>query len=121
MSRVALVAALALASIASCGHAQTDAQPATARRDQGAEELRRDPMKRLALMENMHRQIVYKTRDVPEDRFQMVVRPQLAQQLEGMGLDAGDAERVLRDADYTRGLRNGNQGAPRTNQRTARR
>ena len=94
----------ALVATAACGHTEPGKVSAPAAQDGRAQEVRRDPLRRMDLMENMHRQIVYKTRTVPEDRYKRVVRPRLAMQLMEKGLDAGDAERVLRDVDYTRQL-----------------
>jgi len=128
MNRPSLIALLALSSFACAAKsAETRPDPApgllalnrtgvVTSRDPGSpssaqpayrvpEAVLRDPGERVLLMAQLRRQIVDKTRAVPEDRFQAVVRPQLATQLREAGFSREDAEQILTDVDRTRGTR----------------
>jgi hypothetical protein len=67
-----------------------------------AEQMRRDPNDRVVFMERMRRQIIHKTRDVPQDRYAHRVRPDLRRQLVSLGFDDADAELILTDVDSAR-------------------
>ena len=66
------------------------------------ERVLRSPTERLQFMEQMRRQILYKTRRIPDDRYARVVRPDLRRQLLAMGLDQRDADVILTDVDHAR-------------------
>ena len=70
----------------------------------------RDSAKLVALRDWMRQQIVSQARNIPEDRYQTVVRPQVRRQLRAIGLADRDVDYILQDVDYTRGL----QGLHRT-------
>jgi hypothetical protein len=65
----------------------------------------RDPQQLASTRQWMVRQIVVQCRKFPEDRYQRLVRPQLARQLVAAGLAPQDARYVLRDVDYSRRFR----------------
>ena len=67
-----------------------------------AEQMRRDPNDRVVFMERMRRQILHKTRDVPQDRYARRVRPDLRRQLVALGFDDADADLILADVDRAR-------------------
>jgi hypothetical protein len=67
-----------------------------------AEQMRRDPNDRVVFMERMRRQILHKTRDVPQDRYAQRVRPDLRRQLVSLGFDDDDADLILADVDRAR-------------------
>jgi hypothetical protein len=69
------------------------------------EEVLRNPVERMTLVDQMRRQIVYKTRTVPEDRYRTDVRPRLARQLQAAGFASEDVAWILSDVDYSRSLR----------------
>jgi len=70
----------------------------------------RDLAKMVAVREWMRRQIVNQARNIPEPRYQRLVRPQVKRQLQALGLADKDVEFILGDVDYSRGL----QGHHRT-------
>jgi hypothetical protein len=67
-----------------------------------AEQMRRDPNDRVVFMERMRRQILHKTRDLPQDRYAQRVRPDLRRQLVALGFDEPDADLILSDVDRAR-------------------
>lgn len=64
----------------------------------------RDLTQMVAVRDWMRRQIVSQARNIPEDRYQRLVRPKLVRQLRAIGLGAQDVKHVLDDVDYSRGL-----------------
>jgi len=75
------------------------AAPASA---QLPERVLRNPTERMERMEHLRRQIINKTRRIPDDKYAQVVRPDLRRQLLAMGLDERDAEVILADVDHAR-------------------
>jgi hypothetical protein len=126
---ILVVGALNLAAGVGCGGARsgtrTDATPgllaygragsdvagarparanAVIRVDRVPEEIRRDPMKVVALRRWMMEQIAAQARDIPEERYQRLVRPGLRRAMREAGLSPDDVDYILRDVDYHRGL-----------------
>jgi hypothetical protein len=66
------------------------------------DEVLRDPQERMTAMLQLRRQIVYKTRGIPEGTYQRAVRPGLARQLTAIGFRATDVQSILDDVDYSR-------------------
>jgi hypothetical protein len=64
----------------------------------------RDMTRMVAVRDWMRRQIVNQARNIPEDRYQRLVRPQLERQLRAVGLAEKDIAYILEDVDYSRGL-----------------
>jgi hypothetical protein len=69
------------------------------------EQVLRDPTRVLSLRLFLARQLEFRTREVPEERYQRLVRPHLAHQLRAAGLSQVDADLVLGDVDAHRGSR----------------
>jgi hypothetical protein len=69
----------------------------------------RDLTKMVEVRDWMRRQIVNQTRNVPEERYQRLVRPQVKRQLRAIGLDDRDITYILQEVDYTRGLQGHHQ------------
>jgi hypothetical protein len=61
-----------------------------------------NPLERQTIMEQMRRQIRYKTADVPESRYQGSVRPQMRRQLLGLGFEQIEADVILAGVDASR-------------------
>jgi hypothetical protein len=68
------------------------------------EEIRRDPARMAEVRVWMERQIALKLRSVPEGQYERQVRPQLARELERVGLAGPEADAILRGVDYHRSL-----------------
>jgi hypothetical protein len=66
------------------------------------DEVLRDPQERMTAILQLRRQIVYKTRGIPEGTYQRAVRPGLARQLTAIGFRATDVQSILDDVDYSR-------------------
>jgi hypothetical protein len=66
------------------------------------ERVLRSPTERMERMEHLRRQIINKTRRIPDDKYAQVVRPDLRRQLLAMGLDERDADVILADVDHAR-------------------
>jgi hypothetical protein len=64
-----------------------------------------DPSQRFERLEQLRRQIIWKSRDVSEDRWRSVVRAGVRRQLELMGFERPEVDRLLDDVDATRGGR----------------
>jgi hypothetical protein len=62
----------------------------------------RDPAQRLARLEHLRRQMVRDSKDISEQRWQAVVRADLRRQLEALGFDRAEVDRVLDDVDAAR-------------------
>lgn len=61
----------------------------------------KDPAARFKLMDELERQLIRKTQDVPDAEYP-AVRGRLFTQLQGLGLDAIDSEQVLAGVDAAR-------------------
>jgi hypothetical protein len=61
----------------------------------------RDPVARFKVMDDLERQLIRKTQDVPAQEYP-AVRARLFTQLQGLGLEPGDSERVLSNVDAAR-------------------
>lgn len=66
------------------------------------EQVLRDPAERTMVMHRMSMDIIRKARSIPEDRYQLAVRPRLQAQLLRLGLAQDDADFVLADVDRSR-------------------
>jgi hypothetical protein len=67
-----------------------------------SEDTLRDPMKVVDLRQWIVRQIVLQARNIPEERYQRLVRPRLAHHLEASGLTRADVGHILQNVDYVR-------------------
>jgi hypothetical protein len=61
-----------------------------------------NPVERQTTMEQMRRQIRYRTADVPEWRYQGSVRPHIRRQLLGLGFEESETEVILTSVDASR-------------------
>jgi hypothetical protein len=68
------------------------------------QEVLRDPIKLMTLKRWVAMQIDVQARNLPEDRYQRLVRPRLAHELRTAGLSPLDVDYILRDVDYHRSL-----------------
>jgi hypothetical protein len=66
------------------------------------EHVLRDPVQCQAAIQATIMEIVRKTRQVPNDRYQRMVRPQLQRQLDEAGFSRQISEFILADVDQTR-------------------
>jgi hypothetical protein len=81
-----------------------------------------NPLERQTVMEQMRRQIRYRTADVPEWRYQASVRPQLRRQLLGLGFEEIEAQVILTSVDASRTRFTGRaESAPARSEARARR
>jgi hypothetical protein len=62
-----------------------------------------DPGERLQRLEHLRRQILAKSRDVSDERWQRQVRAGVRRQLELMGFARAEVDRLLDDVDASRG------------------
>ena len=61
----------------------------------------RDPVARFKVMDDLERQLIRKTQDVPAPEYP-AVRARLFTQLQSIGLDTADSDRVLSGVDAAR-------------------
>ena len=66
------------------------------------EDVLRSPTELTTLMHQMRRQIVYKTKKIPEPQYEQLVRPSLADQLRMAGFAEEDVDTILSEVDYSR-------------------
>jgi hypothetical protein len=62
-----------------------------------------DPALRFERLEQLRRQILWKSRDVSDDRWRSVVRAGVRRQLELLGFQRAEVDRLLDDVDAARG------------------
>jgi len=68
------------------------------------EDVLRSPAELMTLMHQVRRQIVYKTKKIPEAEYEQLVRPSLVGQLRGAGFADDDVDTILSEVDYSRRL-----------------
>lgn len=62
----------------------------------------RNPVEVGTLRQQMHSQIFYKTKKIPEAEYEQLVRPSLVYQLRLAGFAEDDLEQILSDVEYSR-------------------
>ena len=68
------------------------------------EDVLRSPAELTTLMHQVRRQIVYKTKKIPEAEYEQLVRPSLVDQLRVAGFAEDDVDTILSEVDYSRRL-----------------
>ena len=96
--------------LAACSGANGERAPNTASPSgtgsstQIEEDVLRSPAELTTLMSQVRRQIVYKTKKIPEPEYEQLVRPSLVGQLRGAGFADDDVDTILSEVDYSRRL-----------------
>ena len=68
------------------------------------EDVLHSPAELKTRMGQVRRQIVGKTKKIPEPQYEQLVRPSLADQLRMAGFDEDDVDTILSEVDYSRRL-----------------
>ena len=66
------------------------------------EDVLRDAKQLMPLMQEVRRQIIYRTKEMPNSTYEQLVRPSIARDLRAAGFSDADVDQILADVDYSR-------------------